>query len=280
MIIGFEDKYSDEVKELLKSNPYYFSYGEKAEKSIVALESNKLIGIGSLWKNTMHPNREYIGIYISPDYRNKGIGGKMYDDLYASSPTKKLQTSISSKDTVAISFLSKFEFHLARKCYTPILREALFDINSEPRGKITSFNGLTNQQKEELLAIQMKIYREFHKHINPLSESISDQTWKDIVLDNIDEENSFLLLREEKIEAYILSYHGENEKEIDIGYIGGKNLLQLDEYLPFYKRAVNKLLERFANVSIEADDVDPFASAVLNLFPYDKSDSWDAYTID
>ena len=37
------------------------------------------------------------------------------------------------------------------------------------------------------------------------------------------------------------------------------------------------LIQEFDIVEIEADDVDPYASALLNQFAYDQSDSFDAY---
>ena len=98
-------------------------------------------------------------------------------------------------------------------------------------------------------------------------------------MDGLDVDYSFVLLKDSKVEAYLLSYEGENDKEIEIGYIGGRNPLLIPDYLSFYKKALSKLIKEFNEVSIEADDVDPFATSVLNLFEYDKHISWDAYLL-
>ena len=80
--------------------------------------------------------------------------------------------------------------------------------------------------------------------------------------------------------AYILCYESEDKDSIDIGYVGGKDSRKIEEYLTFYKRALNQLFIEFSTVEIEADNVDPFAYALLNEFEYDKSESWDAYIYD
>lgn len=41
----------------------------------------------------------------------------------------------------------------------------------------------------------------------------------------------------------------------------------------------NQLIEAFDVVEIEADDVAPYASALLNQYVYDWKDSWDAYIL-
>lgn len=53
----------------------------------------------------------------------------------------------------------------------------------------------------------------------------------------------------------------------------------MNQYLSFYRNVTHQLLAQFETVSIEADNVDPFAFALLNAFNYDESDSWDAYIL-
>lgn len=74
-------------------------------------------------------------------------------------------------------------------------------------------------------------------------------------------------------------YDTDNEEEIEIGYIGGKDIDTIENYLSFYKGAVEQLLSHYALVSIEADDVDPYAFTVLNCFKYDPDKSLDAYIL-
>lgn len=279
MIVTYDDSYYGKVKELIKGSQYYIALGENAETSVISVKDDEVIGVGSLWKNSLHPNREYIGIYISPEYRHEGIGTEIFDELYKLSPTKKFQMSISSSDDGARSFLNRSGFNLARKCYTPALTHPLFDSEKDYTDEGVTFKDLTEEQKRELLKLQLTNYKECHEPVNALNETVSAETWKDIIMDQFNEDHSYIYLKEGEVEAYVLSYKAENMKDIDIGYIGGKDHVALHNYLPFYKSVVNNLMKNVETVSIEADDVDPFASAMLNLFEYDRSISWDAYVL-
>lgn len=153
MLFKYEDKYSEEAKVLLKENRYTIVIGEKAEETIVSTTNNKITGIGSLWHNNLHPNREYLGIYVSPAYRDKGLGTKIYNELYELSKTKRLQTSIESTDETARSFLNKKGFGLARKCYTPTLEHAIFKRENHYIDELTLFKELTPEQQKELIVL-------------------------------------------------------------------------------------------------------------------------------
>uniref|UniRef100_UPI002409220E GNAT family N-acetyltransferase n=1 Tax=Atopococcus tabaci TaxID=269774 RepID=UPI002409220E len=231
----------------------------------------------SLWTNSVHPNREYMGIFTKSENRRKGIGRQLYQQLSSLSESKVFQAAVSSKDSTAIAFLKDCGFQLARKCYTPVLQGNFSSSNDQMR--YLSLNEATAEQWDELVALQLKNYRESHKAINALSDSISIPEWEKIITAYLDKEHSYLLAKGGKIDAYILCYEGEEPGEIEIGYVGGQDVLNLPYYTAFYKNAIHQLKRQFEKVSIEADDVDPFAFAALNLFEYDQSDSWDTYII-
>lgn len=131
-------------------------------------------------------------------------------------------------------------------------------------------------QNEEF-ALQLDNYREFHQAINPLNERISFHQWKEMLCENLDLNRSYILLKDEEVVAYVLCYEGDAPGKIEIGYVGGRNISSLEEYAIFYKQVADLLIQEFDIVEIEADDVDPYASALLNQFTYDQSDSFDAY---
>lgn len=130
-----------------------------------------------------------------------------------------------------------------------------------------------------MFALQFDNYREFHHDINPLNERVSFHEWQEIVCDGLALNQSYALLRDDEVEAYVLCYEGEESDQIEIGYVGGRDISALETYEVFYKDVANQLIEAFDVVEIEADDVDPYASALLNQYAYDQSDSWDAYIL-
>lgn len=276
MLINYESIHKKSIADLLVNTPYRLVWGSDAIEMVLFEQDQKIVGIGSLWKNEMHPNRHYIGIYVHSDYRRKGIGREIYDYLYSQSDLKRLQTAISSQDTVAKSFLENCSFERVRKCYEVNLNQPKFN---EIKPSYKTINKLSDEQKIELIRLQLANYREWHLPINALSETISFDKWKELVLEDLDEEHSYVSLKNELIEAYVITYRYDDDEARDVGYLGGRSVDSLNEYLPFYQNVISGLITTFGSVAIEADDVDPYAFGALNCFTYDENDSWDAYVV-
>lgn len=274
MLKNYDEKYERQIFNLL--NGYPMNWADHATETVMSLDGERVTGVGSLSKNELHPYREYVNIYVQPDKRRTGIGKSIFEELISLSKAKKFQAVTSSKNIATVSFLEKCGFDIARKCYTPQLKNT----SSEPSDKqmdYKSLNELSFSQKEEVLKLQLENYQEFHQEINPLSDKISFNRWKEIISIDLDREHSKVFVKEGTVEAYILCYESEDINSIEIGYIGGKDTSKLKEYLSIYRQALNQLFIEFRQVEIEVDDVDPFAFALLNEFEYDKSESWDTY---
>lgn len=275
MIKSYEEKYNKQVYNFL--NGYQMNWAGQALETVLAVDGEEVIGIGSISKSELHPYREYINVYVQPEKRRNGTGTSIFRELFSLSQTKRFQAATSSKNTVAVSFLEECGFHLARKSYTPQLKKNASLLLSDRKINTKSFDELSSHQSDELLKLQLENYREFHQEINPLSDKISFNRWKEIISIDLDREHSKVFVKEGTVEAYILCYESEDINSIEIGYIGGKDTSKLKEYLSFYRQALNQLFIEFRQVEIEVDDVDPFAFALLNEFEYDKSESWDTY---
>lgn len=275
MIERYENKHEQQLLTLLKDYP--MDWGDNATETVVALEDGIAVGTGSLSKNSFHPHREYVKIFVQPDKRKKGIGKSIFQELVHLSKSKTFQAAISSKDERAVSFLESCGFQVARKCYTPLLSKNHTLPNSDKEENYLLFNELTMDQKNSVIHLQLKNYRQFHRAINPMSDAVSFDKWKAIVLEKLAEDSSFVWIKEGAIEAYFLCYEGIDADSIEIAYIGGRDVHALDAYLSLYRQAIDLLVAKFSRVEIEADDVDPFAFTLLNAFSYDKNDSWDAY---
>lgn len=272
---------NEDIHSLLNKSLYYQIAGNKALITIVAVDANELVGVGSLWNNPIHPYREYIGIYIKPEYRKRGIGTEMFHQLLHDSKTKKLQIAVQSKDTTAIFFLNTCGFQIARKCYTPILKKSTSDSSKAEFDEtaVFSFQDAMRDQQNKLFELHLKNYKKFHEQINPLSKSMTTERWREIILADLNKEQSKLLIVNKEVIAYILCYDTDDSNQIEIGYIGGKDISLIEKYLPFFKWSIYRLMTQFEEVSIEADDVDPYAFAALNGFDYNTSLSLDTYLL-
>ena len=281
MFILYKPTFDEAINQLLKTTSYSLIWGKEAKITFLSIENENLIGIGSLWKNSIHPYREYIGIYIHPDYRKKGIGRELFDQLYLNSDTKKLQVSVKSTDHAATNFLIKCGFELVRKCYTPNLTGAKISNleTSQVNGEIYSLGMVTDKIQDQAFKLQLKNYIDFHKRINPLREDITTAQWKEIIIDDLNFQESKLLIKNKEIKAYVFCYSTESDNEIEIGYIGGTDIYDIKNYMQFYKKVIDDLIAQFEIVNIEADDVDPYAFATLKCFKYDASLSLYAYIL-
>ncbi len=77
----------------------------------------------------------------------------------------------------------------------------------------------------------------------------------------------------------MLCYVGEAPDRFEIAYVGGRDIARLEQYAVFYKQVTNQLIQDFEVVEIEADDIVPYASVLLNNYEYNRSDSWDTYIL-
>ena len=221
MIKSYEEKYNKQVYNFL--NGYQMNWAGHALETVLAVDGEEVIGIGSISKSELHPYREYINVYVQPEKRRNGTGTSIFRELFSLSQTKRFQAATSSKNTVAVSFLEECGFHLARKSYTPQLKKNASLLLTDRKINNKSFDELSFHQSDELLKLQLENYREFHQEINPLSDKISFNRWKEMISIDLDREHSKVFVKEGTIEAYILCYESEDINSIEIGYIGGKS---------------------------------------------------------
>lgn len=99
MIVNYTDQYDEAILTLIDNYPMEWGY---SVPTILVLEKDEVVGIGSLSMNDFHPHREHIKIFMQPKNRKMGIGRELFDALLSQSKQKKFQTSISPKDEVAI----------------------------------------------------------------------------------------------------------------------------------------------------------------------------------
>lgn len=86
MIQAYEKKYDKQIERLLVD--YSIPWGESASATMIAVENEKVIGIGSLSNNDFHPYRDYLKLFVREDRRRQGIGLNLFKDLLMTSKKK------------------------------------------------------------------------------------------------------------------------------------------------------------------------------------------------
>ena len=98
MFIPYKPAFDEAISQLLETASYSLIWGKESITTFLAIENDKLIGLGSLWKNSIRPYREYIGIYIDPEYRKKGIGKELFNQVWVRIGAEMLYTQFNGSE--------------------------------------------------------------------------------------------------------------------------------------------------------------------------------------
>ena len=246
-------------KELLGDFPY------SIKKCFVWFDkSENLIAIGVLGLNIYHPYNDYIKISVRENHRNKGIGTELFEHIKKHTK-KSLQYNCMENDVASIKFLYKQGFKLKRRCWeykfsnTDIIAGNFLEIVSLNKVEINGFKLLVLEQ-----------YIKIHEDINPFNKKFDFNESTDILFKNVDYGISMVYYSND--ERYYLLVEIEEDEAI-ITYVGGigKN------YISFLKTALFKLSQKFSVISVEIDDVNPYAMKLKDLILLKEPMSYNTY---
>lgn len=277
-IIECNELYSGKVNNLLKDRNYIPKI-ENSKHVLLLLENETPIGIGSIWNSYIHPYRGYISIYIDPNKRNNGLGTMLFNELNIRYKPKNLQTAFDSNNINAVKFALKYGFKLVRRtyCYN-VNNDMLKTFKYHISGEIVELNNLTKSQVEDAVNLQYEDYKINHEKINPLNKNINLNDWKKIIFDGLIRENSYVLIKNNNIAAYLFNYKID-ATSIEIGYTGNR-CNNIKEYKSFLYEVVLKLFESYKEIELEIDDCNTDAMLLMELFTFKPDKSWDTYIKD
>lgn len=189
---------------------------------------------------------------------------------------KELQTFLSSDNLPGIAFAEKCGFTLARKSYTyEMTEENLKPSLSSETSKIIQLKDLTPAQLEEVIHLQYEDYQRNHHAINPLSADITFDEWRSLIMTDLAQEASYVLVAGRKVVAYLIAYEAD-ATTIEVGYTGNK-LQAIKDYEVFLSNVMIELFQKYKVIELEIDDCDSSANVLNDLFTYQPTVSWDTY---
>lgn len=275
----YRESYLNKVNAILLKDINYIPEIRSSKHSLILLENETIIGIGSIWNNSIHPYREYISIYIVPEQRNKGLGKLLFHELESRYQLIKLQTALDSNNNNAVTFAQKCGFELGRKSYCyDVNKEILKPLEYNFSGKIIKMCNLTNMQLKNVINLQYEDYKLNHQKINPLNENMKTDDWKRIVIEDLAIEDSYVLIKNNDITAYLLCYKLD-ETWIEVGYTGNR-CNNIKDYQVFLYEVMIQLFAYYNQIELEIDSCDKSANILGGLFSYNPNISWDTYIKD
>ncbi|BCN30366.1 GNAT family N-acetyltransferase [Anaeromicropila herbilytica] len=272
-------EFNKDITNLLSTDIHYIPSYSMKNNYFLIYTTNKIIGIGALWMNAIHPYREYISIFISPTNRRKSYGKLLFEYMKSKCTLNNLQTAFDSQNESATHFATSCGFHLARKCYIPIFKKEdmkeLYFVTDTVLIPMTELNPL---QKNTVYETLYQDYMRKHKLINPLSKSITVDNFKSYIIDDLSETDSYVTVNEDHICSYLLSYEVDNHT-ISVGYIGNstKDESGILLYQKFLYNILDNLYKKYTYLELEIDDCDDDAMLLRELFTKQVHDSWDTY---
>lgn len=203
----------------------------------------------------------------------------LFNEMNIRYQLKRLQTFMDSDNCQATTFALKCGFKLVRKSYEyTVKKEMLIPSKCNIEKEIMTLNDLTEVQFKYLINLQYEDYIINHQKINPLSEDITIENWEKIICEELAKENSYVLIENNSIIAYLLCYK-VNNFSIAIGYTGGR-CNNIKKYKNFLYKVMTSLFRSYKQVELEIDDCDAGANILSELFSYKPDISWDTYIKD
>ncbi|QSX06469.1 GNAT family N-acetyltransferase [Sedimentibacter sp. zth1] len=276
-VLKLENGFNEEAKNLLNINSNYIIAFNDADNFYAAYKGNYLIGIGSLWKNKMHPYRQYISIVVDETERNKGYGTKIFEYLKHKTKLQKFQTAFDSCNVGALSFAKHCGFYLARKCYCyEVTKTELKSLDvMSLKDEIYVVDDLIDNEK--LFSMIKQDYECKHINVNPMAKDISKEYFINTIKSGMLLSDSYVLVKNQEIEAYFIAYKSD-DKVVAMGYTGTR--VSKEKYRSFLYDIICRLFSKYDVLELEIDGCDEDAMFLGKLFSKKPIDSWDAYLRD
>ncbi len=239
-------------------------------------EDEEILAAGMTWTNDLHPMRRYLYVSVDAHYRRRGSGTTVYRALETLYPDAKWQAMIDSDNEEAAIWLERIGFRCVRKCYC--IEVLCADMKKEAIQEIvlTPFCDLTQTQAEYLLTMLRNDYARKHEHVSPLNEEYDEAVFGICALKGIDNKESFCLIENGQIMAYVCCHDGEERHTRAVGYVG-QRIESREKYRQFLLNFINRSFETTGELLLEADDCDGDAMELLSLFDILPEYSYDTY---
>jgi hypothetical protein len=272
----------------------YYRFGMRADPAgvlitIVAEAADRIVGVGSLWTNRMHPTTLYCGVISDPRYQ--GIDSALYHRLiqlrgrYATFP---LQTAAWNTATPMIQFLQAEGFERDKCTYMPLID--LSQIHAAPDAaavqrcsaagyRVVSLAALPSSadRMQRLGALAAAIYGATHPSNPPAP--LDPTEWARLIYDDsLEVAGSVVVLREHEFAGLGLLHVHEQPDHLAIGWQGVAAAYEQDEALIMPALISAEITyarqQGYRYLDAEIDTTDRWSMQLLSLIPTPPAEQW------
>ncbi|MDR2867651.1 MAG: GNAT family N-acetyltransferase [Acholeplasmatales bacterium] len=212
--------------------------------------NEKIIGFSFLDFNYIHPYSHYLNIYISPEYRRRGFGTTLFNQLILETSLDRLQCGIENDNLEVKLFLEKIGFILIKTTCLPIV--TISDIKP-----LVGNNHKIKFSKFKWNKILEKDFYNFYYNLhlnNPIGSSVTTKYLK-YYLSCYSKKYSYQAKINDQI-SYIICF--EHDDELEVGYFRANLESQetKDISFSFILAFLDQVHDKFNKLSFEVDDND------------------------
>ena len=148
-------------------------------QTLVATLNDALIGVGTLFESTIHPQMLFITLNVAGGWQRRGIGSQLWDALEALSDERPWIAKMTRRDSAGMGFLQQRGFKPLVSTLHGLLDPALPAVQAWIAGLPIEASGYEIIQFEDASATQSDvalthaaIYRQAHAWNPPIEESV------------------------------------------------------------------------------------------------------------
>lgn len=250
--------------------------GQEYESTYVALEGEEVLGIITLWQNKLHIHSLYLDISIKSRDRVFELISILIDFVRRRfSMYTYMQYSTYSLEK--IDNLKKLGFINYRNTYEPRveLSNVEFQKNEveaiRKRYEVINMINIDKSSYRELLSLAKSTYEA--SHMNNPPKDIELEVWDKYVKEDLIEEGSFVLIRDNEVVAFALMHHGNND-EFELGWRGSKENIKETMKLLAYLQVEYALSQGKSYLNCEIDTTDIYAWELIEVFKVKEENPW------
>ena len=272
----FVEKVFGEHKDLIRF--FYTSMGSQLNEGIYAVENaSGMVVAASTHCSTWHPNCIYIRLAFDLNYVDERAIKYMIEFL-KDEQKMPLFFLIDNRFSRLAELLVREDFRLIRKTEVINIKPRSLSTEDDVRNKeIKTVAQILNYPilLSDLIGICKKIYTETHLD-NPVAD-LSNSSWENVILDDLIDSSSYVVVIGNSIIAFSLMYEGE-ENNWELGWIGVAN----SEEMSLLDLVLNKQLrdakeQKIEYIEKEVDSTCPYSLHIVKSLTYDVSEIWYAF---
>ena len=252
------------------------SMNSKMNKGIFSIDDeNGLAVVATTHKTTWHPHCVYVRLAYDFNRVNNAALQLMIDKLKKHFD-KPLFLLIDDRFEKLSEVLLNKGLRFIRKTEVIMIKPQEREVQTNDR-KVTAISEITDDPllMSSLFELGKRIYTETHLD-NPVGD-FSLASWEDIIMEDLNSENSYVVINDNKVIAFSFMYPVD-ETNWELGWIGAQDCSEMNLLdLLITKQLKDAVMLGIETIEKEVDSTCPYTLHIVESLSYDISETFYAF---